>query len=138
MTTIRKICCNDLFEITHMSMEQLTILGKEGIGFFPLEASLECMAKFSDYILVAVSPGNRIKGCNLVEAFIKIIEEKADKIDKVDHLEIWLPSTASEHTVNYLAQLGFTYEGKKLDGEVGSHKVLKKDLLGNRIAAAQS
>ncbi|RZC77715.1 hypothetical protein C5167_001905 [Papaver somniferum] len=123
------------------------------------------MAMFSEYILVAVSPGNRIKAystaviqrnnnqkhceitetncqsIDLVEAFIKIIEEKADKIDKVDHLEIWLLSTASEHTVNYLAQLGFTYEGKKLDGEVGSmtsHKVLKKDLSGNRIAAAQS
>ncbi|XP_026398698.1 uncharacterized protein LOC113294520 [Papaver somniferum] len=44
---------------------------------------------------------------DLVEAFIKIIEEKADTIDKVDHLEIWMPSTASEQSVNYLAQLGF-------------------------------
>ncbi|XP_026433279.1 60S ribosomal protein L36-1-like isoform X2 [Papaver somniferum] len=29
--------------------------------------------------------------------------------DKVDHLEIWMPCTASEQFVNYLAQLGFTY-----------------------------
>ncbi|RZC84275.1 hypothetical protein C5167_047060 [Papaver somniferum] len=129
-----------------LQMDQLTILDKEGIGFFPSETSLECMVKFSDYFLVAVSPGNRIKGtgviqrnnnqkhckitetncpcADLVEAFIKIIEENADKIDKVDHLEIWMHSTASEQSMNYLAQaidyfskLGFTYEGKRLDGE---------------------
>ncbi|RZC78440.1 hypothetical protein C5167_002652 [Papaver somniferum] len=42
---------------------------------------------------------------DLVEAFIKIIEEMADMVDKVDHLEIWMPSTASEQSVNYLAQM---------------------------------
>ncbi|KAI3888147.1 hypothetical protein MKW92_041768 [Papaver armeniacum] len=155
MTSIRSICCNDFLEITRMSMDQLTTLGIEGIGFSPLNTSLCYMAVHSNYFLVAVSPGHRLKGYStacireginnqkrceitgticpygdLMETFIKTIEENADKIDKVNHLEIW---TNGEHCVKLLEQLGFTCEGKRLEGEIGSmtsYKVLKKDLSG--------
>ncbi|RZC92187.1 hypothetical protein C5167_000036 [Papaver somniferum] len=124
--------------------------------FFPSETSLECMVKFSDYFLVAVSPGNRIKvtistgviqrnnnqkhceitetNCpcaDLVEAFIKIIEEKADKISFGNMDALHRQRAIYElQSVNYLAQaidyftkLGFTYEGKRLDGE--AHAVMR-------------
>ncbi|KAI3916572.1 hypothetical protein MKW98_026314, partial [Papaver atlanticum] len=48
------------YGMQQLQMDQLTIIFKEGIGFFPLETSLECMVKFSDYFFVTASPGNRI------------------------------------------------------------------------------
>ncbi|XP_026412063.1 uncharacterized protein LOC113307822 isoform X2 [Papaver somniferum] len=136
MTSIRSICCNDFLEITRMSMDQLTTLGIEGIGFSPLNTSLCYMAVHSNYFLVAVSPGHRFKGYStacireginnqkrceitgticpygdLMETFIKTIEENADKIDKVNHLEIW---TNGEHCVKLLEQLGLLAKAKGL------------------------
>ncbi|RZC77714.1 hypothetical protein C5167_001888 [Papaver somniferum] len=151
MTSIRSICCNDFLEITRMSMDQLTTLGIEGIGFSPLNTSLCYMAVHSNYFLVAVSPGHRFKGYStacireginnqkrceitgticpygdLMETFIKTIEENADKIDKVNHLEIW---TNGEHCVKLLEQLGLLAKAKGLKVIKYSRKTCQENII---------
>lgn len=55
MTTIRNLCCNDLLDITHMLIDIPESMS-------PLSHYMVNMAEFSNNCLVAVAPGNQIKG----------------------------------------------------------------------------
>ncbi|MCL7046252.1 hypothetical protein MKW94_006322, partial [Papaver nudicaule] len=114
MTSIRKFCCNDLLDMTHILMDggqnQIPTIGQDGYGL--LESYMYYASIYPHYALVALSPGDRIKGYSasriinekgyqkyceitkmsclgdeLAEVFAKAIEEKAEKIDKVYYLE---------------------------------------------------
>ncbi|RZC81700.1 hypothetical protein C5167_044274 [Papaver somniferum] len=114
MTTIRNLCCNDLLDITHMLIDIPESMS-------PLSHYMVNMAEFSNNCLVAVAPGNQIKGyitalnegkgkekrCEIsemnycyptedightAEILVKTLDEAADKMHHVNYLEIDMPS----------------------------------------------
>ncbi|MCL7036896.1 hypothetical protein MKW94_018582 [Papaver nudicaule] len=103
MTTIRRLCCNDLLDITYTTIH----LDMPSLSFH-----MGSMALFPEYCLVVEGPGNRIRGficaynwgegeekhCeiadlihideNIAEMLVQALEVKADKIQKVYYVKM--------------------------------------------------
>ncbi|KAI3866832.1 hypothetical protein MKX03_006722 [Papaver bracteatum] len=150
MSTIRELRCSDLLEITHMTM------GNMG----PLRDFMLFMAKFPEYSLVCVSPGNRIKGfiagyntgkgvdrhceindlrfrdTDIIRMLLKAVEERAEKNPrKVFYVEVDVISDNQKY-VELQKEMGYTCHKEYFDiieGEMVNKTVLRKYLSGGDL-----
>ncbi|XP_026427309.1 N-terminal acetyltransferase B complex catalytic subunit NAA20-like [Papaver somniferum] len=152
MSTIRELRCSDLLEITHMTM------GQGNMG--PLRELMLIMAKFPEYSLVCVSPGNRIKGfiagyntgkgvdrdceindlrfrdTDIIWMLLKAVEERAEKNPrKVFFVEVDVLSE-NQKLVELHKQMGYTCHKEYFDiieGEMVNKTVFRKYLSGGDL-----
>ncbi|KAI3892268.1 hypothetical protein MKX03_030670 [Papaver bracteatum] len=130
MTTIREVRCDDLLELTPLTIGQ-TVMA-------PLRDLMSIMTEFPEYSLVCVSPGNRITGfiaaynagegaerhCAINEVhylraemflmLMKAIEERAEE-HKVFYVEVDLLSEYDE----VFFEMGYTRHKEYYDLIVG-------------------
>ncbi|MCL7036344.1 hypothetical protein MKW94_022709 [Papaver nudicaule] len=145
MTTIRRLCCNDLLDITDLTIE----LDMPSLSFY-----MDSMAEFPEYCLVVESPGNRIKGficaynsgegeenhceiadlihMNIAEMLVQALEEKADKIYNVYYVKIEVPLD-HQQSLDLFKNMGYTSIKEKeyfdvVDGELTERTIFQKDL----------
>ncbi|KAI3917760.1 hypothetical protein MKW98_021522 [Papaver atlanticum] len=156
MTTIRNLCCNDLLDISHMIM---------GIpeSMSPLSHYMLNMAECPNYCLVAVAPGNRIKGyftalsegkgkekrCEIsemnycyprenightAEMLVKTLDETADKMHHVNYLEVDVPSDSCY--LKMFKNIGYACNKEYfdvVDRELINMTTLRKNLSGRGL-----
>ncbi|MCL7037208.1 hypothetical protein MKW94_012747, partial [Papaver nudicaule] len=139
MTTIRRFCCNDLLDITDLTIH---------LDIPSLSLYLGNMALFPECCLVVESPGNRIKGficaynwgdgkekhCaisqvsymkeSVVEMLVQALEERAHKIHKVYYVRMKVPSD-NQQFLDLFKSMGYTPIKEKEYFDVGDRELIE-------------